>query len=120
MGKTDGCAKQYRCASALYLMLVMYQCYSIIIDRGIREPGHGKKFVDGLSAVDKRYIYQLMSTLQLPGLNIFDSHMQMHTCNQKDYVSLAKEFQHHLKNSTAKMVCLIKEKTINDSWKENG
>ena len=29
---TDFCAEQYRCASALYLMSVMSQCYSIIID----------------------------------------------------------------------------------------
>ena len=29
---TDGCAKQYICASALYLMSVMSQCYSVIID----------------------------------------------------------------------------------------
>ena len=39
---TDGCAEQYRFASALYLMPVMSQCYYIIIDRGISAPGHGK------------------------------------------------------------------------------
>ena len=45
----------------------MYQCYSFIIDQGISETGHGKEVVDGLNAVDKRYIYQLMSNVQLPG-----------------------------------------------------
>ena len=66
-------------------MSVMSQCYSIIIGRGISSPGHGNKVVDGLNAVDKRsiYIYQLISTVQLPGSNIFDAHMQMHTGNQK-------------------------------------
>ena len=39
---TDGCAEQYRCASPLYLISVMSQTYSIIIDRGISAPGHGK------------------------------------------------------------------------------
>ena len=39
---TDGCAEQYICASALYLISVMSHCYSIIIDRGISAPGHGK------------------------------------------------------------------------------
>ena len=39
---TDGCAEQYRCAFALHLMSVMSQCYSVIIDRGISAPGHGK------------------------------------------------------------------------------
>ena len=38
---TDSCAEQYRCASALYLILVMSQTYSIIIDRGISAPGYG-------------------------------------------------------------------------------
>ena len=39
---SDGCAKPYRCASELYLMSVMSQCHSIIIDRGISASGHGK------------------------------------------------------------------------------
>ena len=60
---TDGCAEQYRWASSLYLMSVMSQSYSIIIDQGISAPGHGKKVVYGLSSVDKRYIYKLMSTV---------------------------------------------------------
>ena len=54
-------------------MSVMSHCYSIIIDRGISVPGNGKDVVDVLNAVDKRYIYQLISTVQLPVSNIFDS-----------------------------------------------
>ena len=65
--KTDGCDEQYRCASALYLLSVMSQCYSIIIDRSIIAPGHGKEVVDGLNAFGKRYIYQLISKVQFPG-----------------------------------------------------
>ena len=57
---TDGCAEQYRCASALYLLSVMYQCYSVIIDKGISAPRHGKEVADGINAVDKSYIYILM------------------------------------------------------------
>ena len=64
---TDGCAEQYICASALYPMSVISQTYSLIIDQGISAPGHGKEVVDGLNAVDKRYMYQLMSKVQLPG-----------------------------------------------------
>ena len=41
------------------------QTYSLIIDRGISAPVHGKEVVDELNAVDKRYIYQLMSKVQL-------------------------------------------------------
>ena len=87
---TDGFAEQYRCASSLYFMSVMSQCYSIIIDRVINAPVHGKEVLDRLNAVDKRYIYQLMSTVQLPGSKLFDSHIQMHTGTQKDFVSLDK------------------------------
>ena len=71
-------------------MSVMSQCYSIIIDRRISAPGNEKQVVDGINVVDKRYIYQLMSNVQLPGSNIFDSQIQMHTGTQKYDVSLAK------------------------------
>ena len=45
----------------------MPQCYSIIIDRGISAPGDSKEVVYGINAIDKRYIYQLISNVQLPG-----------------------------------------------------
>ena len=65
---TDGFAEQYRCASALYLMSVLSQCYSIVIDQGKSAPDNGKEVVNGIDAIDKRYMYQLMSNVQLPGL----------------------------------------------------
>ena len=74
----------------------MYQCYSIIIDQVISTPGHDKELVDVFNAIDKRYIYQLMSTVKLPGSNIFDSYMQVHNGDLKYDVSLAKEIQHYL------------------------
>ena len=62
-----------------------------------------------------------MSTVQLPGSNRFDLQTHMHTGNKKYDVSLAKEFQQHLtKEHFAKIVFLIRSKTINDSRKENG
>ena len=54
-------------------MSVMTQCYSIITDQGISAPGNGEEVVYGINAVDKFYIYQLMSAVQLPGSNIFNS-----------------------------------------------
>ena len=86
----DGCSEQYICASVLYLMSVMSQYYSIIIDWGISAPGHGKEVVDLLNDVDKSYIYQSMSTVQLPVSNRFDSQIKMHTGNRKYNVTLAK------------------------------
>ena len=76
---TDGCAEQQICASSMYLMSVTSQTYYIIIDCGISAPGNLKVVVDGLNSVDKRYIYQLMSKVPLPGSVIFDSHIKMHT-----------------------------------------
>ena len=77
-------------------MSVMSQCYSIIIDRGISAPGHGKEVVDGLNAVDKRYIYQLMSKIKLTGSVIFDSHIKMHTGTENKDVILSQEFKDYL------------------------
>ena len=54
-------------------MSVLYQCFSVIIDRGISAPGHGKEVVDGLNAIFKRYIYQMMSYVQLPVSKTIDS-----------------------------------------------
>ena len=71
-------------------MSVMSQCYSIMIYRGISAPGHGNEVLYGINAVDKRYTCQFMSTVQLPGSNIFDSQIQMHNGTQKYDVSLAK------------------------------
>ena len=66
-------------------MSVMYQCYSVIIDRGISAPGHNKEVVDGLNAIDKGYIYQLISNVQLNGPNLFYSQIHIHSGNQNNY-----------------------------------
>ena len=52
--------------------------------------------VDGLNDVDKRYIYQLMSKVQLPGSVRFDPHIIMHTGTEFKDVSLDQEFKDHL------------------------
>ena len=65
MENTDGCGEQYICASALYLMSVLSQYFSIIIDRGISAPVHGKEVINGINDIKKGYIYQLMSNVRL-------------------------------------------------------
>ena len=71
-------------------MSVLSQRHSIIFDRGISAPGHGKEVVDSINVIYKRYMYQLMSTVQLPGSNRFENQILMHSCTQKKDVSLAK------------------------------
>ena len=58
----------------------MLQCYSVIFDRGISAPGHGKDVSNGLNVIYKSYIYQLISNVQLPGSKLFDSQIIMHYC----------------------------------------
>ena len=72
------------------------QTYSLIIYWGISAPGHGKEVVDGLNTVEKRYIYQLMPKVQLPGSTRFDSQIKIHTGTKNKYVSLASEFKDRL------------------------
>ena len=77
-------------------MSVMSQTNSIIIDRGISSPGYGKEVVDGLNDVYKRYIYQLMYKVQIPGSVRFDSQIKIHTGTENKDVSLSQEFKDHL------------------------
>ena len=58
--------------------------------------------VDGLNAVDKRYIYHFMSKVQLPGSVRFDSQIKIHTGTEKKDVSLAREFKNHLEGEHRK------------------
>ena len=69
------------------------QSHSIIIDRGISAPTHGKEVVDGINDIDKRYMHQFMSNVKLPVSIFFDSQIIMHSCTPKNDVSLAKDFQ---------------------------
>ena len=71
-------------------MSVLSQSHSIIIDKGVSAPGHGKEVVDGINAIEKRFIYQIMSNVNLPGSRKFYSQILMHSCTPRYDVSLAK------------------------------
>ena len=58
--------------------------------------------VDGINYIDKRYIYKLMSNIKLTGSTKFDYQTQMHTSNQNNDVSTAKELQQHLSEDNIK------------------
>ena len=77
-------------------MSVLYQCYTIIIDLVISATGHVKEVFVILNAIDKRYIYQIISHVQLTGSKTFYLQILMHSCTHKNDVSLAKKFQKHL------------------------
>ena len=71
-------------------MSVMSQCYSVVIDQGISEPGHGREMSDVLNAIYKRYIYQLINNVQLPGSKTSDSQVPINSCTENNDVSLPK------------------------------
>ena len=77
--RMDGCDEQYRCSTELYRMPIMSQAFSVIINRSISAPGHGREVVDGLNSIEKRFLFQLMSTVQLSGGKRYDKQMFMHT-----------------------------------------
>ena len=68
-----GCDEHYRSASILYLMSMLSQTSYVIIDRSISAPGHGIEIADVLKAIDKRFLFQFMSTVQLPGAKSHDT-----------------------------------------------
>ena len=77
-------------------MSVLSQSHSIIFDRVIIASRHVKEVVGGLNSIDKRYMYQLMSNVQLPGSITFDSQVLMNSCTPKNDFSMDKQFQKHL------------------------
>ena len=99
-------------------MSVFFQCPSIIIDQGIIAPGHGKEVFDGLNAIEKRYMYQIMSNVQLPGSRNFDSQIIMYSCTPKNDVSLAKEFQNNMSKENCKYGVIYQGNTGKDTVKK--
>ena len=64
--QTDGCAKQYRCSIAYYLMYFISKSYQISLDKAFDTPGHGKDVVDGFNTVHKRYLATFLRMRSTP------------------------------------------------------
>ena len=64
--------------------------FSIIIERGIIEPGHDRELVDGINAIYKWFLLQIMTTAQLPGAKRHDTKMVIHTGTSTFDVCLAR------------------------------
>ena len=54
-GNTDGCAEQYQCETALYLISILTHAYIIIINHSVGASVHVRKVVDGLNATYNRF-----------------------------------------------------------------
>ena len=60
-------------------MPMLSQAFSVIIYRGISAPGHVRELVDGLNAILKSFLFQLISTVQFPGEKGYDTYIVIHT-----------------------------------------
>jgi hypothetical protein len=88
---TDGCGKQYRCGTALYLLSLLASPKHVVIDRAIGAPGHGKDIVDGLNATDKRFLKGKMCLIGSLEANNSAHRMVAHSMVEGASKSLAEE-----------------------------
>jgi hypothetical protein len=54
--KTDGCAKQYKCGKAMYLLCKLAGKLNVTIDQMLEVTGHGKDEADGHGGVFKNWL----------------------------------------------------------------
>ena len=90
--QTDGCANEYRCSIAYYLMSYLSKSYQIFLDRAVDTQGHGKDVVGGFNAVQKRYLATCLRMRSTPGKDKIDSkRMRVEYMIEKGELSFAKE-----------------------------
>ena len=90
--QTDGCAKQYRCSIAYYMISFLSESYQIVLDRAVDTPGHGKYGMDGFNAVQKRYLDTCLRMSSTPEVDKIDSkRMRVDAMTKKGEVSFAEE-----------------------------
>ena len=65
---TDGCTNKYCFTLDIYILSCIALKFSIVIDRKIRAPGHGKDMVDGLNDRQKRILRLAMANILNPEL----------------------------------------------------
>ena len=89
---SNGCSKQYRCGTSIYLLLVLSSQFGVTVDRMIGAPGHGKDVVDALNATTKKYIKQKMRMVSNPGSDeCCDRKMKVHSVSETESTSFAME-----------------------------
>ena len=65
--------------------------YNIVIDCAVGAPGHGKDVVDGLNAVDKRFLRKSMFQIFNPEEGTTRKAMHAHGADSRGMVSFAEE-----------------------------
>ena len=87
----DGCTKQYRCGTALYLLSNLSFANEIIVNWMVGAPGHGKGEVDSFNAIDKQFLLTGTASIVLPGVSKSCNRMAAEAMVNGISKSLAKE-----------------------------
>ena len=89
--QTDGCAKQYRCSIAYYMISFLSKQYQIVLDIAVDTPVCGKDVVDGFNAVQKQYLATCLRMSSTPEVDNIDSiNMCVYAMTEKGEVSFSK------------------------------
>ena len=83
---------------------MLVHTYNIIIYRGVGKPGHGREVIDGFNTKDKSFISMLMTTVQLPGVEMYAKHITMRNSDVKKCISLERDFKNTSQTYIVKMV----------------
>ena len=90
--QTDGCAKQYRCSIAYYMVSLISKSYQIVLDRSVDTPRHGEDVVGGFNASKKQYLSTCFRMHITPEVdNIYSKRMRVDDMTKKGEVIFAKE-----------------------------
>ena len=65
-------------STELFWLSMLSQDFYDTIYRGVSAPVHAKEVVGGLNATDKSFPFQLMSTVKIPGGNMYYTQMVIH------------------------------------------
>ena len=92
-----GCAKQYRCSIALYLVSYLSKSYQNFLDRSVDTPFHGKDVVDGFNAFQKQFLATCLIIRSTPEKDKIDSkRMHVEAMTENGEVIFAEEYKRSL------------------------
>ena len=94
----DGCAKQYRSGTALYLMAYTAMEFRICINRMIMAPGHGKSPIDSQNGVIKTKCNALTRMTSTPESQEHHKYIKGHTVEDGKFKSMAHMFKEYLED----------------------
>ena len=89
---------------------MLSQAYYVIVDCGVSESWYGIEVVYWINAIYKRFLFQLITTVQLTGSKWYDTHMEIRYTNSTANVSLSRQFQKNLSNTARKHRVINQEK----------